>query len=764
MQFRTTGTRLASAVTAVLAVTALGAGTLATAPAALAAPAGPVPAAAAEAAGSLPVFPEGTELGGVGVSGFLSHALALDGGRTLSWTPFDGGAATPVEVPEDGGWTMGPGDVVVIGDADWSSEFRTLTLRDMAAPGTPDVVIDLAPLNGNYVATLSRTSVLAQLKRADGTSELHIVTKDGAATTTREVTGLPADAGDYFGSSRKDGSGAVVVGYEKGSPELRTGGRAVIDPVAGAAIETYGSASSGYGWGGPSLSDSHVGWYEYDEDLGGVFRTVDRATREVRQTALGAHDVEWYSALAGGWLVYGNPSTPPKAVSLTSGETVALGLDSGSVATTAQDGAVVLHGSRAADGKGLFRIVLAADGTPAVTKIADENKLVDLRIEQVHVPDAVNLDRNGGEVTLGWTLSHREAAIDVTITHTATEQAYRTRVHAPAEGNRFSFTWDGTINGIDAPNGQYAVEAEAMLLDGTGEAAYQGRLMRVGRAANPHDFTDNGATDVLARDAAGVLWRDELRGHPVDGKFDTVYHGRVGGGWNTYKQIEAVGNIGGSAHGDLIALDGSGVLWSYAGKGDGTFATRVRVGGGWGVYNKLAGGSDLDGDGRPDLLATDASGVLWFYRATGNASAPFAARVRVGGGWGIYNHLTAVGNIAGTAAGDLVARDTSGVLWLYQGDGRGNFLTRVRVGGGWGGFSQLVGAGDLDKDGRPDLIAYGTAGTYVYRSNGTVSGTFTRMSTYLYWGRTFTARRVVIAAGTYGTQTLLHRMKDTGLL
>ncbi|MBY6303066.1 GMC family oxidoreductase [Streptomyces clavuligerus] len=31
-------------------------------------------------------------------------------------------------------------------------------------------------------------------------------------------------------------------------------------------------------------------------------------------------------------------------------------------------------------------------------------------------------------------------------------------------------------------------------------------------------------------------------------------------------------------------------------------------------------------------------------------------------------------------------------------------------------------------------------------------------------GRTFTAARVVVAAGTYGTQTLLHRMKDTGLL
>lgn len=31
-------------------------------------------------------------------------------------------------------------------------------------------------------------------------------------------------------------------------------------------------------------------------------------------------------------------------------------------------------------------------------------------------------------------------------------------------------------------------------------------------------------------------------------------------------------------------------------------------------------------------------------------------------------------------------------------------------------------------------------------------------------GRTFTAREVVVAAGTYGTQTLLHRMKGTGLL
>ncbi|GAA1761808.1 GMC family oxidoreductase [Streptomonospora arabica] len=32
------------------------------------------------------------------------------------------------------------------------------------------------------------------------------------------------------------------------------------------------------------------------------------------------------------------------------------------------------------------------------------------------------------------------------------------------------------------------------------------------------------------------------------------------------------------------------------------------------------------------------------------------------------------------------------------------------------------------------------------------------------YARTFTARQVVVAAGTYGTQTLLHRMRDTGML
>ncbi|AJF65944.1 FG-GAP repeat domain-containing protein [Streptomyces vietnamensis] len=732
MQLRTTGTRLATAVTVALAATALGAGTLATAPAAFAATPAAVSAPTETADTALPVFPKGSDLGGAATSGFLSYSFQQDGTRDLLWTPYDGSAAISLQAPE--GWSLGAGDVVVLGDANWIVQMRQLTLRNMADPAAPTVSIDLGALNGNYVAVLSPTSVLAQITNADGTAELHVVTKDGATTTTRKIEGLPADATDFFGSQAHDGQ--VFVGYETGPADKRVGGRAMVDLTAGTVTATYAAPESGYGFGGLGFSASHVTWFGYRSGTGDYITSVDRKTGEQKETVLGTHEGEWYHPLVGEWLVYGNADQLAKARNLTTDETVDLGV-SASRAQSAADGSALMLGTRAADGEGLFRVVAGADGAPTVTKVAELGAPVvgqRLAIEQSSVPDAVNLDQTGGKVTLGWTLSRTDAVVDVTLTHTATGKEFKKRLTAPASGNLFSFDWDGVIAGVDAPNGTYGVEAEATLLSGTGTPAYEGWLMNVSRTANPHDYTNNGSTDVLARDASGVLWRDDLRDRPVGGQIKTAQRSKVGTGWGTYKQIEAVGNISGSSVGDLIALDGTGVLWQYQGKGDGTFNTRVKIGSGWGGYTKLAGGSDLNGDGKPDLLATDASGALWFYKGTGSATAPFAARVKVGGGWGIYNQLTAVGNIAGSSAGDLVARDTSGVLWLYQGNGTGGFSTRVKVGSGWGAFSQLVGAGDVNADGRPDLIAYGTGGTYVYKSTGSATAPFTRLTTNLYAG------------------------------
>ncbi|MFH8625399.1 FG-GAP repeat domain-containing protein [Streptomyces vietnamensis] len=398
----------------------------------------------------------------------------------------------------------------------------------------------------------------------------------------------------------------------------------------------------------------------------------------------------------------------------------------------APDGSLKVRGF-GADGDGVFRISDSGGARPTVALEATTGRVLGVQVTGSKVPATVSLEKPGTTVPMEWTLSRGDVDVEVTLTHAATGKKLVTHLVNPVSGNTFRLPWNGVLDGVSAPNGDYTWSVKATPGDGTAPATASGGFT-VTRTANPHDYTNNGSTDVLARDASGTLWRDDLFDWPVGSQINTARRTKIGSGWGTYKQIEAVGNIIGRTPGDLVALDGTGVLWLYSGKGDGTFDTRTKVGGGWGIYNKLAGGSDLTGGGRSDLLATDTSGVLWLYPSTGDLFHPFGNRVKIGSGWGIYNQITAVGNIAGSAADDLVARDTSGVLWLYQGNGSGGFSTRVKVGSGWGAFSQLVGAGDVNADGRPDLIAYGAGGTYVYKSTGSATAPFTRLTTNLYAG------------------------------
>ncbi|MEU3605135.1 VCBS repeat-containing protein [Streptomyces sp. NPDC035033] len=200
-----------------------------------------------------------------------------------------------------------------------------------------------------------------------------------------------------------------------------------------------------------------------------------------------------------------------------------------------------------------------------------------------------------------------------------------------------------------------------------------------------------GRGDIAARDASGVLWYyDRHTG-------DTPYapRVRVGTGWNVYDRLDGAGDLDRDGYVDLLARDKSGVLWLYKGTGrlvDGNrFKTRVKVGAGWGAYDRLAGGDDLTGDGRADLLARDRSGVLWLYKGTGSGTTPYAARVRVGAGWGGYDQLVVTGDLTDDGRADAVARDRSGVLWLYKGTGQAAtpFATRSRVGSGWNTYDRL---------------------------------------------------------------------------
>ncbi|MGW4051819.1 N-acetylmuramoyl-L-alanine amidase [Streptomyces sp. NPDC004779] len=236
--------------------------------------------------------------------------------------------------------------------------------------------------------------------------------------------------------------------------------------------------------------------------------------------------------------------------------------------------------------------------------------------------------------------------------------------------------------------------------------------------ATPVPTTDR--NNVIARDAQGVLWQYQGSGSAT-APFLTRY--RVGPGWQEYDTITPMTTLRADGTGDVVARGKDGVLWYYKGSGNPSvpFKTRLKVGGGWNIYDKLLGVGDMNADGRADLIARDKTGVLWLYKNTGASPNPFATRVRVGGGWNIYNELISTGDMTGDGKPDLIARDKTGVLWLYKNTGGSPnpYATRGKVGGGWGVYNLMVGAGDLDKDGKPDLIARNASGElWFYKNKG----------------------------------------------
>ncbi|MFD3993783.1 N-acetylmuramoyl-L-alanine amidase [Streptomyces sp. NPDC058583] len=234
----------------------------------------------------------------------------------------------------------------------------------------------------------------------------------------------------------------------------------------------------------------------------------------------------------------------------------------------------------------------------------------------------------------------------------------------------------------------------------------------------------NNRYNLLARDASGVLWQYQGKG---GGAFLTRY--RVGSGWNAYNAITPMTALRADGTGDAVAREASGVLWYYQGSANPSspFKGRLRVGSGWQAYDRIIGVRDVTNDGKPDLIAREKSGVLWLYKGTGVPSAPFATRSRVGAGWQAYNAIVSTGDLSGDGKADLVARDASGVLWSYKGTGSVTqpFATRTRVGAGWQAYNAIVGPSDLDGDGKVDLIGRDGTGTlWSYKGTGSLTAPF----------------------------------------
>ncbi|MFF9503200.1 hypothetical protein [Streptomyces sp. NPDC014656] len=385
--------------------------------------------------------------------------------------------------------------------------------------------------------------------------------------------------------------------------------------------------------------------------------------------------------------------------------------------------AAALAAATAAAVTGTLLAAPAALAAPAPTAASSGEDLPDLAVTREEVPAVLDFDSPDDIAYANWEFN-RPAWVTLTLTHTASGKQ-RTITDTVA-GTVWSFRlrangdwWDG----LAGYSGEYTWKMTAENEERTGPGVERTGTLTLDRPAKKRVFDSNGSEDVLVRDAAGQLSAYDTNQLRFFGPDKPLTPTVLSTEWSGYTLTTATGDLAGTPADDVVGMDGDGTLWLHQGEGQG-FLPRTKIGTGWRIYNQLIGGSDLNADGRDDLLARDTSGVLWFYASTGNATAPFKPRVKIGGGWQIYNQITATGDLAGATGGDLVARDAEGVLWLYLGKDDGTFTARRLVSGGWQQYTGLAPFGDKNGDGRVDLYAIGPDGGRYYASANSVNGPF----------------------------------------
>ncbi|MEU9862046.1 VCBS repeat-containing protein [Streptomyces sp. NPDC047971] len=700
---RSTRRRLAGAVTTVLAVT-LGATAL-TAPAGAAPVVGGVLAADVETAADPIAYPEGSTLVGAGVTGFLTTSNT---GITTFRRYSDGagqvydGAVHLRSTPTT--------DFLVFTDG------SKITQRNLSTSGSLDVPVGSLPGDAKWAGAAGDAVFTTVVTEAGTVLRKHV---DGVPAAT--VTGLPADAASVMVTPATSAHAKVT--FRQNS----LGAWGLLDLATG--VLTLGAP----GIGARAVSATHTAWTDASAtDLGPRVFVADRATGAVQEApvppvpSLGNLQV----GLVGDWVLYGQkggmgfvqPSVHHAitAYNVTTKATVKV-LDHAYEFTSGPDGSLYARGGLVGRGEGMYRIAATGGETLQAELVATTGEPTEVVATESTVPPAVlDLDQVNGFI-FRWTLSREVRNPKLTVRHVRTGKTHTLSWQPTTSAPTFGWVdnnWDE-----DVPNGDYTWELIGAPVNGIGPDVTAKGTFKVVRKAQPHDFNDNGSPDLLSRDSAGRLWRTDLFDRPIDERRGINEAGArtyLGSGWGVYDRIEAAGDLGGTPVGDVLARDKSGVLWLYQGNGTGDFATPVKIGGGWQVYDKITSGSDLTNDGHVDVVATDPSGGHWLHPGTGSATQPFLPGKKIGTGWGVYNDITAVGNIAGGTAGDLVGRDKDGVLWLHLGKGDGTFATRVKIGGGWNTFRPLIAAGDANGDGRPDLMGLGV--TYqtpmLYESTG----------------------------------------------
>ncbi|MCT4355958.1 VCBS repeat-containing protein, partial [Streptomyces sp. Je 1-79] len=541
----------------------------------LAVPAPALALTAADAAGQNTVapYPRDAQVVSVGSTGFLTWGMSASNSEER-WTRFSDGSST---VLSSGGstWTMGSSasDVVVVNQGSY------VTLRDMAA-GTNVLGVDLRSVgaSGGQFGGAVGSTLLVRTPDGAGGETVHVMSKDGGKLSDRLVSGLPAGATSVFASAVTSEHALLTYKTGTGAGEKRYW--ALMDRATATVSETRAIVTPGQWTGEVALSATHVAWVEYDAGLRASAVVVERGSGKTQRVPLvGASRVEL--GLVGSWLTYAdrdalgdynpNPLGALRARDLTTGETRTL-LDHVKSAAPGPGGTQFVRGGTVARGEGLYRIAAGANGAPTAELVASTGESTKITLLGHDIPAKVAPEPGSGRIRLDWRLSRVNAVVKVTLRHvqsgkTRTEDVYPSG-DLLNDPHIVRYDWQGDVPWksdpdmpTGAPNGSYTWRIEAKPLDHIGPDLVASGTFDLARSPAPHDYDNDGSPDVLTRDTSGRLWRGDtfyrseivqLSQNPIE---------LVGSGWQIYDRIEATGNLGGAATGDLVARDRDGVLW-----------------------------------------------------------------------------------------------------------------------------------------------------------------------------------------------------------